>query len=426
MTSARCDFGVGSPTGPLDLMSRAVAPRGPLRPDLSSVPDPQPRPTPVEVATGVVVGHTDPSPEATIDVGAASRSGADPLAALERAVLPALRRPPCVVSFSGGMDSSFVLAVAVRLARRERLPAPIPVTWRFTGAPRAEESRWQERIMRALGVAQWTVLQARDDLDLVGPVARRVLLRHGILHPANVHLHLPIAQAAAGGSLLTGAGGDQIFAGWRRHPGKRSCRTPQPLLVRRPRWPLSRQRAPDPFPWLHPAVSRDVRREYRAERAAEPRAASARVRWHAGRRDLAMACAALSAAASDSDVAVVNPLLDHGFVAALSAYLGAGESPSRADLLTRVAGGTLPPVITAPRPKARFLDVFLRAPTRAFTSGWDGSGLDEDLVDVTSLRALWSRWPIPPGTAGLVQQAWLAASRPQPTSPPTFPTGRPR
>jgi asparagine synthase (glutamine-hydrolysing) len=65
---------------------------------------------------------------------------ADPVTELERVVVPALRRPPCLVSFSGGHDSSLVLAAAARAARRERLPAPIPVTWRVRDAPAAEES----------------------------------------------------------------------------------------------------------------------------------------------------------------------------------------------------------------------------------------------------------------------------------------------
>jgi len=31
-------------------------------------------------------------------------------------------------------------------------------------------------------------------------------------------------------------------------------------------------------------------------------------------------------------------------------------------------------------------------------------------VDVAALRSLWARWPIPGGTAGLVQHLWLAAN----------------
>src|SRR6185503_3688944 len=60
-------------------------------------------PDPLETAAGVVLGV---APRRRLPASAGG-----PLAALERAVLPALRRSPCLVSFSGGRDSSAVLAV---------------------------------------------------------------------------------------------------------------------------------------------------------------------------------------------------------------------------------------------------------------------------------------------------------------------------
>ena len=56
-----------------------------------------------------------------------------PRAALEAVVLRALLRPPCLVSFSGGRDSSLVLAIASDVARRHGLPLPVPATNRFPG-----------------------------------------------------------------------------------------------------------------------------------------------------------------------------------------------------------------------------------------------------------------------------------------------------
>src|SRR6478672_1047289 len=78
-----------------------------------------------------------------------------PLAVLAQSILPALQRPPCMVSFSGGMDSSFVLAIAAHIARAAGLPAPIPITWRFTGAPLADESGWQEKVIASLAITEW-------------------------------------------------------------------------------------------------------------------------------------------------------------------------------------------------------------------------------------------------------------------------------
>src|SRR5262245_66597824 len=97
------------------------------------------RPTALEIASGRMYGEY----RASADLPAPSRQrGPNPLAALEKAVLPALRRPPCLVSFSGGRDSSAVLAAATRAAGREGLPPPIPITLRVRNAPMAEESEW--------------------------------------------------------------------------------------------------------------------------------------------------------------------------------------------------------------------------------------------------------------------------------------------
>ena len=75
--------------------------------------------SPLEVASGLVFGLL-PAAEAAPAAGPPE----DPLEALEAAVRPALERSPCVVSFSGGRDSSAVLAVATQVARREGLPLP--------------------------------------------------------------------------------------------------------------------------------------------------------------------------------------------------------------------------------------------------------------------------------------------------------------
>jgi hypothetical protein len=370
------------------------------------------RPSRWEIASGVVLGHVARPPHAP---PAVADPCVTPLDALEAAVLPALRRPPCLVSFSGGLDSALVLAVAARVARREGLPDPIPVTWRFSAAPRADESAWQDQIVRAVGIESWEILRADDDLDLIGPVARRLLDRHGLLHPVNVHLHLPIVEMGVGGSVLTGAGGDQILAGWHRPTSP----TPSGLLRalahrldvrrRRPRYGTGT------FPWLRPEVAQETYRAYLSHRRREPRRLDRRIAWHTGRRDLWLTCSSLTGLAAEHDVTLVNPLLDDGFLASLTRLAGRRRCPSRIGLLAEIAAGSLPDVVTAPRPKARFLEVFLRAPTREFVSAWDGTGADEELVDPAALRALWSRWPIPGGTAALVQHLWLTTNRPGPS-----------
>jgi hypothetical protein len=91
--------------------------------------------SPLEVASGLVL-----DPRRSRARLPSVRQGTTPRAALEAAVLPALRRSPCLVSFSGGRDSSAVLAVAASVARREGLPLPIPATNRFPGARLTDEA----------------------------------------------------------------------------------------------------------------------------------------------------------------------------------------------------------------------------------------------------------------------------------------------
>lgn len=122
--------------------------------------------------------------------------------------------------------------------------------------------------------------------------------------------------------------------------------------------------------------------------------------------------AGLATIAADHDALLVNPLLDDGFLAALTAMAGRRRRATRIELLGEIAGTALPAEVVAPRPKARFLEVFLRDPTRQFVRSWDGGGVDEDLVDAAALRRLWARWPIPAGTATLVQDLWLRADSP--------------
>lgn len=367
--------------------------------------------TATEIASGIVAGarrnsfrHPSKAPTTTS------------WQALQRAVLPALLRPPCLVSFSGGLDSSFVLAAAADVARSLGLPAPIPCTWRFSDAPRARESTWQDRIVDALRLDRWVQLEARDELDLVGPVAQRMLHRLGLVHPVNVHLHLPLIERAAGGSFLTGAGGDQILCGWRRSPHPTAVHRVKRRLPSGLRATVQHARGHSPYPWLRPYTDRKVIAAQLKEQGAQPKRFADRVDWHAGRRSLAMTCSSLAAIAVDHDVRMVNPLVDPGFIAALATEFRGRISPTRQQVLATVGDGRVPPVIYERDDKARFLEVFFRTPTRDLVSSWDGSGVDPRLVDISELRRLWSSWPIPPLTGALVQQVYLAG-RPLQTPP---------
>jgi asparagine synthetase B (glutamine-hydrolysing) len=344
----------------------------------------------------------------------------DPLAALEQAVLPALRRAPCLVSFSGGRDSSAVLAVAARLARREQLPLPIPATNRFPGHDDTEESEWQERVVAHLRLDDWIRVDARGDLDCLGPVARRVLRRHGLLWPCNAHFHVPLFEAARGGSLLTGVGGDEVFTDsqWSHALGVMGGAVrPQPrdvlpvglALAPRPlRRTVLRRRTTHPCSWLRPDASKALRNALADQAADEPLRWASRLRWRRGLRYLEAGDESLRLLAGDADVRLLHPLLDEGFCASLSALPRRERFADRTEGMRRLFGELLPAEVLARRTKASFDSVFWADESRAFAERWQGEAVDEDIVDAEELAAAW-RGPEPdPRSFTLLQAVWLA------------------
>lgn len=340
--------------------------------------------------------------------------------ALERAVLPALRRPPCLVSFSGGRDSSLVLAAAARVARREQLALPIAATNRFPQAVRAAESDWQERVVAHLGLTEWLRLDFDDELDAIGPYAQRLLCDHGLLWPGNVHFHLPLIDAARGGSLLTGAGGDELFgAACRTRLEALRARTarPEPLDLARlalafaPR--LARQavltrRPPAELPWLRPSGQRRFAAAAAAEAAAEPRGVVARMGFTLDLRYLRVGREALAAAAGDGDVLIGHPLCAPELWSAIAAAAAARRGfHDHTHALRALFGGWLPDAVLARSDKATFGEAFWHHHSRAFARDWDGGGVPADLVDAAALREHWQRASPAAPTMTLMQCAWL-------------------
>ena len=83
----------------------------------------------VDLAGGMVLGSIEGAYGWPADVDPVR-----PIEAVEAVVLAGLERPPCLVSFSGGRDSSALLAVAVRLADREGF-SPTPRSRSRPGFP---------------------------------------------------------------------------------------------------------------------------------------------------------------------------------------------------------------------------------------------------------------------------------------------------
>ncbi len=373
--------------------------------------------TPLEIAVGFVIGLDRTAPPLP-----SAPPGLTPRRAFEQAVLSALRRPPCLVSFSGGRDSSAVLAVAVHVARREGLPLPIPISLRFPGVPEMVEDGWQERVVRYLGLSDWEQLEPEgDQLDFIGPVAANLMRRHGLLSPALSHMFFPPLERAGGGSLLTGLEGDSVLGQWhwqrltdvlaRRAKAQprdllRTVKAVAPVAVRRR---VALWRGLEKLPWLRAATQRDFERAWVAEAEAEPVWWNARIAWAARQRFSIHFRATIAEFARDTDTLVVHPMLDSHFLSALGRAGGLLGWGDRAAVLGMFVGDLLPADVLTRKTKANFATVFWRGPSRRFRERWDGRGVDLRLVDETALRAEWSKAAPSLFSVTLLRRAWLAA-----------------
>ena len=347
--------------------------------------------TPLEVATGMPFGAARrPAPLPA------------PVAGLDHAILPALQRSPCLVSFSGGRDSSAVLAAAAAIARREGLPDPVPVTLRAPGAAESDEAAWQEKVIAHVGIEDWVRLEVHDELDVIGPHATRVLRAHGLLWPCNVHFHVPLFELARGGSLLTGIGGDELFSAAAPPSRRRRAFAWAPPTVRRA---VLARREPVDFEWLTPAARRSATAARATEAASEPRGVRDRMTWLRGLRYLDLALDAIAGVAADDDVALAHPLFDGGLWGAVAARGGFAD---RTAGMTALFSDVLPPDVLARRSKASFDAVFFNRHSRKFARTWDGTGASAGLVDADALRAHWRGDAPAAQTFTLLQALWLA------------------
>jgi asparagine synthase (glutamine-hydrolysing) len=374
------------------------------------------RMTAMEIAWGYVVGQ-EGAPFTS------HRGSASPRQALQHVLTRSLRRPPCAVSFSGGRDSSLILAVATEVARREGLPLPIPITRVFPQVPDADEQEWQEAVVRHLRLDHWERIQLGDELDVLGPLSQDILRRYGVVWPPTAAVDVPLIVRAAGGSVVDGEGGDEVLGveAHRVAPLTWLVRSPRPLRWRRVRRAagsmapaivragLARRRFLDmPLSWLRPAALDPLIEALVAAERAQPLSFAASVSTMPMRRTQVLGARTRDALAHARDVAFTSPLLDHEFVHAVSRdgrFLGRGD---RTTVLRFMAADLLPDSVLSRTTKATFTHAYMGAHTRAFAEQWDGAGLDPMLVDSERLRGMWLSESPAALTSALIQAAWLA------------------
>jgi asparagine synthetase B (glutamine-hydrolysing) len=371
----------------------------------------------VEIALGQPVGAVAlPEPPSGADP--------DPVRALRAALLPAVRRTPCVVAFSGGRDSSLLLALAADLAARDGLDPPVALTFRYPGDPAADESAWQELVVdhllgRGLRV-EWVRHDVTAELDNIGPLTAPVLRAHGgPTYPAGLGNTILLARYARGGGLVTGNGGDEVLGGHRiavlRAVARRRGRgltsadrrlvaaCAAPAAVRG----LLAYRESGRVPWLRPALRRAALAE--AMRAARPLRWDRSVWTALAPRAVAIGAETRGRVVESAGAALVEPLCDPAFVASYAAFCGRWGGLTRTAGTRLLADGLLPAPVVARRDKAAFNSSRFGQVSREFARSWDGFGVDDRLVDPVALRAAWLSDVPAPATAMLLQQAWLAA-----------------
>ncbi len=375
---------------------------------------------PDEIVIGYVFGQM-PCP-LDEDPGRSCMPTAGPRAALEEVVREALQRAPCGIAFSGGRDSSVVLAIATHVARRDGLPEPVPITRQFPQSPESDEQTWQEAVVRHLRLRDWHRVELHDELDVIGPLAARHLVAHGVVWPPTIAGDVPMVDAVRGGSLLDGEGGDQVLGvdAHRVAPAASLLRSPRPLRRRRivaalrtfePASRRGRARASSyPRPWLRPRGVELVIDALQRMEKDRPLSYSTSVRRIARRRGEMLADANRRIFAAQHGVAFVSPLLDSRFVDEIArdgGHLGRG---SRTAVLRRLAADLLPDAVLARTSKAFFNNCYMARHTRDFATNWRGGTFDPELIDEDALRRAWLSDPPVPATAALLQEAWLAAS----------------
>jgi hypothetical protein len=379
--------------------------------------------TGLELATGIVSG------EGPNDIGPLVNEHPTPLAALEDILAEALVKEPCFITFTGGRDSSAMLAVALRVARTRGLTVPTPLTMVFPHVRSSDETSWQELLLDYLGLdrSQWERIEIGEgELDLVGPVATEMLSRHGLLYPPNALLAIPVIKHVGAATVVTGLEGDGLLGGWRPayfadliarrrklHLDELASNAYQ-LTIRQIRHRVIRRRAL-PMPWLTPRAYDQFRNAWAHEKVTAPRRWDSWVHWWANRRYLGFLTDSFGILGGEHGTRPVHPLMDPRFLGALAKAGGVTGIGDRQALMHAIFGDVLPQRVLDRRTKAAtFTELVWGPQSREFSARWDGRGVDPTYVDAERLKTVWTRLEptaVPDElTSLLLQSVWLNTS----------------
>jgi len=325
---------------------------------------------------------------------------------------------PHYVLFSGGRDSSALLALAVHVARREGLKEPQPVIVRHPDSPESDEQNWQDLVLDHLDLPDQVVIEMHGDQGLLADAARGAMRRRGPVWPAAVQGHGAIYRHLEPGVIISGEGGDMVLTGHRLNtvrimlsrPDRRTLRNglralrPASLTRLHAKDGMARGTLPSPR-WLR-EPGRLAYAEALSALLATP------LRWdsatrHAGlNRSVCVGMANFEAEVAAHGSVSVNPLADLAFVEALArdgGMLGWGD---RTAIFRRLFGDLLPDSVLARGTKAAFNSTRWGEQERQFAHEWDGHGFDEAWIDAEALRVEWLAERPHPISGFLLQVAW--------------------
>ena len=340
-------------------------------------------------------------------------------AALERAVTDAVGHGRCFVLFSGGRDSSLILALATRAAREAGFEDPVPVTAVYPGDEQADEAEWQDLVLRHLRLTERIILPVTDERSTLGELATRHLRRRGLVWPEAVHTQPLFFTQLDRGTVLTGEGGDAFLEGRRITPLyllRRSRRMPSAALIRAAGGALlptaavrmhARRTYADPelLPWLRPPAREIL--------AADEVALRGPLRWDAAtwaihrQRTTRLGLDNAVVSAAEYGLTMRHPIAEAPVVAALATEGATWGFRGRTNLFRRLGADLLPDVVLARRSKAAFNASRWGQREQDFATSYSGGAFNPELIDEERLREVWLSPRPHPVSYFLAQIAWL-------------------
>lgn len=357
------------------------------------------RPSEDELCVALMFGQDPRLP--VLDLAAGRANAPRPL--IERHLQVAMQRGPVGIAFSGGRDSSALLAIAALVARREGLELPLAVTAVFPSLPESDEEEWQRLVLDHLGLADRWVRVVDPDFDLIGEPARRMHGWFGQLLPPNSHAFLPMMEALGeGATIVSGGGGDEVLEGrpQRLSSALRSRRKLAPdervealigdLPAALQRRAIRRHGFISALDWVRPAARQRLLVREAQDRGAIPVRYDRLLARAATDRHFQSAHYALQLAAGELGTRVLFPFNEHDVIAAQARLWGGRFPGNRLRSLRPLVGDLLPETILTRTSKAEFVGAFVGERSQAFIADWDGSGVDPERVDVDALRRAWN------------------------------------